>query len=532
MKKTRAYLIISLFLLAESLSAFYVFNYTVRTRKPILTYESGEEITCFSISNSGNSFVIGSPNGSVSYFSKGKLAPSWVYHGASEVLSVALSPEGDYAVSLDANDTINLFSGSPYVVQNETRPRWTYRIEDGAVSGVYSLGGIPPLIFILATVEGRIKLLSNRGLVWEYKTGAPRVVAEMSSDGRWVASADSEGGVCLFSVNSAEPLWRAPTGLTDVSLSLSQNGHMAVAGAHGDGGGRIYVLLLESGEIAWEWLADEPIGSVSISSDGSSVVAYQGDGEAYVLSKDGDGIRKRSIEIPGGVDSVRSPPFGPYVLALSLEGCAYFFYIPRSTPLWKYDAGGKTPKVEATSTGDKVFIATGREVAVVSNEFRTGFIPGSRGLWGVVFFVGVLGVAAIAYALKGAPGWLEFDRRGWFSLLLGLVSGASAALIVHWDFRTAVIAGVSCAIGTLLGQKREGFTILVMGFFAALGSSVVLGYLSGLLYWFSGLESDIITLTFTNTIGGGRIGVLYGVVGGFAGLITPRLPFLRRGPHL
>jgi hypothetical protein len=288
MKKNKAYLIIFLFLFAESLSVFYIFNYTVRTRKPNQTYKSEGVINCFSISSSGRSLVIGSSNGLVSFFSENKLTPSWMYHSASEILFVALSPEGDYAVSLDGNDTINLFSSSPYIVQNEISPRWTYRLKNGAVSDVHSFGGIPPLVFILTTVEGQIKLLSNKGLVWEYMTGAPKVIAKMSFNGCWIAAADSKGRVYLFSVKSAVPIWVVSTELTNVSLFFSQNDNIAVGGLYRDGSGRIYILLLESGDIAWEWRTSEPIHFVSISSDGLNVIAYHEEEDVYIISKDGN----------------------------------------------------------------------------------------------------------------------------------------------------------------------------------------------------------------------------------------------------
>jgi len=522
MKTRRAYFLLFLFLSIESIFAFYVFNYTTRTRSPILTYESEEEISCIGISSSGDSFAIGGTKGSVSYFSRGKLDPQWVYRGASRVLSVMLSVEGDYLVTVDSNFTFALFSESPFLLHDEVHPRWAYTLKNGTVASVYSTGGIPPLVYTLATAGGRIQLHSNRGgLLWEYETGTSQVVATLSSDGRWIAAADGEGNIYLFNINSPRPIWRVTTELTDIFLTLSQNKkYIAVGVTTREGSGQIYVLSLDEGELLWEWQAERPIHSVSISSDGSRVVACEEDGSAFVLEHKDSTIEEKAIHVEGGVKSIWSPPFGSYVLALNPEGILYFFYLPRSAPLWKYNTGSKAPMVAVTSTGEHVFIAASREVTVVSNTFQTGFIPGSRRLWSVVFFVGVIGVITITAAIKGVPSWPAVKSRSYLSILIGFFAGAVIGLFYHKNIRAFFIGGVGCAIGSLFGWKREGILNLLAGCLAGLVGSMITGYIMGLFYWFGGFESNIITLTLLNAIHGGRSGALFGIIGVIVGLVA------------
>jgi len=70
-------LVVSVFLLIELGLSFYVFNYTTRERSPTLTYYSEEEVSCFDISNMGDSFVTGTVKGTVSYYKRSRSTPQW-----------------------------------------------------------------------------------------------------------------------------------------------------------------------------------------------------------------------------------------------------------------------------------------------------------------------------------------------------------------------------------------------------------------------------------------------------------------------
>jgi hypothetical protein len=107
MDDRRKILVVSIFLLIELGLSFYVFNYTARERSPTLTYTSEEEVSCFDISNRGDSLVIGTVEGTVSYFKRGRSTPQWVYEGGVGCLSVLMSANGDYVLSMDENVEIS-----------------------------------------------------------------------------------------------------------------------------------------------------------------------------------------------------------------------------------------------------------------------------------------------------------------------------------------------------------------------------------------------------------------------------------------
>jgi hypothetical protein len=306
---------------------------------------------------------------------------------------------------------------------------------------------------------------------------------------------------------------------------------MAVGGAHTDGGGVVCVLSLTDGSVTWEWRSGEPVKSASISSDGSKVFAHLEGGGVYVLVQKGRGAEGAPIAVPGGASSVWSPPFGSYVLALNPEGLVYFLYAPRSAPLWRYDAGGGGSMCAVTSIGDMVFVAEGREVAVISNAFNTGFIPGSRLLWGLVFLSGVSGAIAVICALRGRS-VLSIGAPGYLSLLAGFAAGATMGLLLIGGSRALLVGGVGCALGGLYSLRREGISGIIAGFVASLIGSVVAGYLFGLGLWFGGAESDIITLTITNAVEGGEMGVVFGMVGAALVLTLRRIPSLGKKPSI
>ena len=108
MRIQRTYLIVILFVCIELVLGLYILNYTSRMKKSVWSYQSDEEITCISISSSGKSFSIGTMNGSITFFFRGRSQPEWVYHGRHPIVSLALSADGDYLFAMEGDDTISV----------------------------------------------------------------------------------------------------------------------------------------------------------------------------------------------------------------------------------------------------------------------------------------------------------------------------------------------------------------------------------------------------------------------------------------
>ncbi len=508
-----------LLLLLESGLAYIVFNHTARDRTPTTTYLSEETVTCFDISNWGDALAVGTTDGTVSYYKKGKAVSQWVYKGGSEVHSVLVSDEGDYVLAMDLNHTVSLFRSLGVGVNT---PRWSQRLQGGRVLAVHSSGGIPPIVYMLASVDGCILLFSDReGLLWEYSTGTSGVAAEISYDGKYMAAVDAEGRVYLFDVGEPSPVWASSTGVTDGVISLSQSSRVAVGGGDPSGDGRVLSLSLEDGEKLWEWGTASQVASVSMSSDGSKVVVYESEGRASVLTESVGEVAVRELSAAGRVESVWSPPFGSYAVALGSEGRVYFLYTSRSTPLWVYDAGADVVGIAVTSIGDKVFIADRGSVAVITNTAETGIIPGSRTLWGAWFLTGLAGLAVV-YRVAGAePRWLKPVKASYPILVSGLVIGGTLGFITYGGTLEVFTAAVSCAVGCYFGFRKEsgGF---VVGLFISVAGSLVASILHGLFVWFSGVESNVVFLVITSVSGGTQIGFVFGWLGISLGFLVTK----------
>ena len=514
-----------LLLLLESGLAYIVFNHTARERMPTTTYLSEEAVTCFAISNWGDAQAVGTADGSISYYQKGKTAPQWVYRGSSGVASILVSGEGDYVLSMDEGHNVSLFRS---LGVGTNTPRWTQRLEGGRILGFYSSGGIPPLVYILASVDGRILLFSDReGLFLEYETGTGSVEAELSFDGKHMAAVDALGRVYLFDVGEPHPVWVSPTGVTGGVISLSQASRMAVGGGDSSGGGRVLFLSLEDGETLWGWSAASQVASVSMSSDGSRVVAYESEGRASVLTEAAGDVAERALGAAGGVESVWSPPFGSYAVVLDTEGRVYFFYGSRSAPLWVYDAGADVVDIAVTSIGDKVFVVDRGSVAMIDNTIETGMIPGSRALWGVWFLTEIAGFAVIYRSAGAELRWLRRVKAGYPMLVLGLVVGGVLGFMLWGGALVALAAAVSCTAGCYFGYARDEQGGLVFGVFASVAASLAASILYALFVWFGGVESNVVVLVVTSVSVGTRAGFFFGTLGISLGFLAARLGYTR-----
>ncbi|TEU10656.1 hypothetical protein E3J20_03985, partial [Candidatus Bathyarchaeota archaeon] len=353
-------------------------------------------------------------------------------------------------------------------------------------------------------------------------TGTNHVQAEISFDGRYVAAVDTDGLTYLFDIDDPRPVWTASTGLRGATISLSQASQMAVAGAEPSGGGRVYSLSLDDGERSWDWRTASPVGSVSMSSDGSRVVLYEEEGRAFILTEAMGEVSEKQLNVTGWIQSVWASIFGSYALALGPDGRLFFMYASRSTPLWRYDAGSGGVEAAVTSTGDKVFIAEGNSVAVISNDPQTGLIPGSRTLWGVVFFSMVAGLIAIYYKTN-QPEWLATIVKKYPRILVGLIAGVAAGFLSRGGALAVFVGGVSCAAGCYFVSDKEGLNGYLLGLVASIIGSLIAAFVYGHLVWFSGVESNIVVLTLSSISEGTRVGIFFGVLGTAIGVAMMKM---------
>jgi len=204
------------------------------------------------------------------------------------------------------------------------------------------------------------------------------------------------------------------------------------------------------------------------------------------------------------------------------DGRLFLLYASRSTPLWRYDVGSSRVEVAITSTGDKVFIAEENSVAVISNDPQTGLIPGSRTLWGVVFFTTVAGLIAIYYKTK-QPEWFATIVKKYPRILVGLIAGVASGFLLRGGTLAVFVGGVSCAAGCYFVSDKEGLNGYLLGFMASIVGSLIAAFVYGHLVWFNGVESNIVVLTLSSISDGTRVGLFFGVLGTAIGVVMMKM---------
>jgi len=522
-------LLIILFLFIEIFLGYYVIKYTFRTKQQFWTYQNDGEITSIATTSTGTLLGIGDENGSTSLVARGKSTPRWRHRGASNVVSIMLSDVGDYLVTLDSNDTLSLFSQSPRLRDGQIEPLWRQTLPSGKIGGIYSSGGAPSMVYVLASSGGNIRLFSKSGeILWEYPTGAEDVVTVLSADGIQIAAGDSNGNMHLFKVGSESPLWSFPIKSKISSIAVSFNSrYIAVGGATEGEEGYIY-LFSRDGKVIYHRQADRPVRTVHISYDGRNLIADMEDGTAFLVSRDGDTVREDALLLPNGVRTIKLSPFGSFLAASNPDSEIYLRYLPRPAPLWRFSVPGGEPLLAITRKGDSVFVSASDRVYLLSNARSSEMIPGSRIGWAIVFFLGISMVFWSSIVERRSLGLTQIERRDYLTALLGFFIGAMIGLIITKDVGKAVsICGIGSALATTIGSRGKSISSFISSCYLGCFGSGAAGYMLGFLIWFSGDERNIIQLTLLHLFNGLKTGVIFGPLGAtvgtfFVAFIIPR----------
>jgi hypothetical protein len=364
-------------------------------------------------------------------------------------------------------------------------------------------------------------LLSNLyDIIWEYDTDTSNVSSIISTTRRFIVALDSQGNIYQFKFSNGELLWKVSTNIKKPFLSLSANEQqIAIGGTNNLKKGIVKTFYRKNGQLIWEFETARPINFISISSDGSRTVIHDEDGIASILQNIDNNIREERIQIDGNVESIWTTPRGLYIVALSSRENIFFFYLPRSNPLWEYNVGNIQPKIELTTVGEHVFVASDFKLTIISNTYQTGFIPGSRSLWGLVFSFTILGILAIIITTSDKPIWPIVDKSNYPSIIIGFIIGVVISLLYFGKFSQLLLGGVGCAIGSFFSWRREGYFRLFMGWYLGVFGSFFSGLLLGFFVWVGNYEVNIIETTLSNAMNGGFYGIFFSFIGIIVGLI-------------
>ncbi len=527
-KERRVLYLVIFIICIELVSITYVLNYTTRAKNPVWSYHGDEEITSLSMSSTGNSFALGTADGTVLFFKKGKPQPKWAYHGSSRITSLAMSAEGDFLAVLE-EDTISIFFEYQTNYDDDAAPRWTFQLPVNKIEGFYSSRAMLPSVTLLLTTNGSIKYISiAEDLSWEYPMVDENIVSTLSSNGVWVVAGDSQGCIYLFKARSSELIWKITTQLNISSVETSFDNRYIVAGGIDRQFEReVIIIALRDGVTLWRGSVEGQIEDIFVSNDGSRIFLDQGEGMIKIIKNEGGLPVIRSLDLKRGINNIIAPTFGSNVIASDTRGNVYSFHIPRTAPLWKTKVDDESPLIVISSSGDYIILGDAKNLHLYTNLHANETLSGSRIGWSVIFSIGAVGIVVVTIVKREEPIKIDLVQRDLIVFSVGFCLGSVLSYLVYRTFNEAfVIGGLSFGLGLYLSWRGGDIIHFFSGSVLGVNFSIVGGTIIGLILWFAGDERSIIQLMFIYAVNGVKVGIFFGPVGAFIGIMLVNSKYL------
>jgi len=226
------------------------------------------------------------------YFSSSNSTPKWWFPSSGQVLSVALSANGEYVVVGNNSGYINYFDNSRARTGQQPSPTWTSgdmggpierRTLDISDNGEYvTLGGTGVNMWYYAGCTARSDVEQQPN--WTDWLAYDIRAVDMSPDGQYVAAGGDRfsGGFVAFYENATTAtsypgprVWHATDSISGTinDLAVSDDGHSVVAVSASS---TLYYwanATALTGDPNATWTHDDGFGCVDMSSNGNSVVA-------------------------------------------------------------------------------------------------------------------------------------------------------------------------------------------------------------------------------------------------------------------
>ncbi len=511
-----SYLVVA-FIVLESLFSYYVAVYTARERVSWEEYSAGGAVTALDSSYDAGFFVVGDASGRFSLVQRSGLRARWTYDGVGSVASLKMSASGDYIGWMDSEGRVGLFSLTPPAGVMVT-PLWTRSLPGARLEGVYSSGGLPSLVYLVASQGDRLFVFGSDGEVaHEYVGLSDFVGSRLSYDGNVLVSVDSEGRVYLYDLTRSDPLWVEPTGLSGACLVISMDGSvLVVGGSEGNGEGGALCTIERGGNVSSRFSFDSAVRRVAVSSDGGRVFALLASDNVYM--REGESEMRR---ISTGANEIISPAFSPY-LATYGGGAVSFLYLQRPVPLWFTSVSSSAPLMAISENAGYLLVGSGSVVRLYVNGDFSEAIPGSRVGWAVVFISADLAVAAVLAKYIT----ISKARRLGVVEVASVPALAAASIIGGYlyfgdPWSAVLVCGAGSCVGCLsyLLVGRGGF--LSVGVPSGFIASLLGGVSSSLVTWVAGSEKNVVQLAILGLLNGG-VGLLAAIIGATLGYAIVR----------
>lgn len=297
----------------------------------IYSYQTGGDIRTVDVSDDGDHMVVGSADNKVYYFRKSNSSPIWSYTAEDNVLSVAISADGNYiAAGANAADRrLYFFSKS------SSTPLWSYKTDTDPIGGGdFSSIAISDNGEYIAVGHANDYVYafhkdSNTPL-WKYKGGSNIGTVAISGDGEYIVAGSLDDKVRLFEIGSSTPLWTYTTGDKIRGVAISEDGEIIAAASLDN---KVYLWDKDNRIPQWSYNAGGDAWSVALSDSGEKLVA--GTGNQLVLFFDTSSSTPQWEFTTNGVNKAASiSGNGEYILVGSESDTAYCFESDDSSPIW------------------------------------------------------------------------------------------------------------------------------------------------------------------------------------------------------
>jgi len=245
----------------------------------VWSYKTSDIINSVSVSADGHFISAGGKDKIVYLFNKDG-EELWSYGVDDSINKVAISNDG-FFVAVIGNTTVHLFN-------RNGKKLWSYNINDYIRDIVISNDGF--YLMMVSNDGGAYYFNHNGEILWSFKPDEFGTIGIAITDDGSHAVITSPHYIYLFNRNG-ENIWGSgdlSTGIKSVDIS-SDNSYIVI-GNDGYNSGNVYLLTLD-GDFLWGYNSD-PMHSVAISDDGSSVVAGSVYGNLYIFNRDGEIIWK------------------------------------------------------------------------------------------------------------------------------------------------------------------------------------------------------------------------------------------------
>jgi len=209
-------------------------------------------------------------------------------------------------------------------------------------------------------------LVTNRTYYWKLQT----------FDG----SQFSTSSTSQFSIVPNTPVWTKTLSSKEVIASkISGDGNYTIIG-YDDGS--LYLFSKINNTKVWSYTAEDKINSVSISLDGSSIVAASDDDYVYFFNLTGGGTPAWKHSLGGKeATAVAVSSDGKYIIAGGEKDIAYLFDKGKTgdTYLWSIELSGEITAVDISSDGE--YVVVGAEVTSSNSRVHVFDKDSNTTLW-------------------------------------------------------------------------------------------------------------------------------------------------------